>query len=186
MHVARGERDRCYRPSHALPPVCRGCSATVDTGVHARGNVQVAHVFVERDEITGVLDWSQAGHGDAMYHLAILAPGAPRTPQPRHRRIRRRRRLRGAPRLVVAAKPDGDLLAGRAGYDPCSPGCEIDGVRFQLPGFTMRPTTTTVVPPPRPIALLHAGCELPVCKPRNARSAPAVLLCRDSARTTIR
>ena len=35
------------------------------------GDVQITHVFVEGDEMTGVLDWSEAGPGDALYDLAI-------------------------------------------------------------------------------------------------------------------
>ena len=39
------------------------------------GDLQVAHVFVDGDEITGVIDWSEAGQGDALYDLAILTLG---------------------------------------------------------------------------------------------------------------
>ena len=39
------------------------------------GDLQVAHVFVDGDEVTGVLDWSEAGQGDAMYDLASLTLG---------------------------------------------------------------------------------------------------------------
>jgi aminoglycoside phosphotransferase (APT) family kinase protein len=31
--------------------------------------------FVEGDEVTGVLDWSEAGPGDALYDLATLTLG---------------------------------------------------------------------------------------------------------------
>ena len=41
------------------------------------GDLQVAHVFVDGDEVTGVLDWSEAGRGDAMYDLASLTLGHP-------------------------------------------------------------------------------------------------------------
>ncbi|WP_327095349.1 phosphotransferase [Nocardia vinacea] len=40
------------------------------TPVFTHGDLQVAHVFVDGGEITGVLDWSEAGRGDALYDLA--------------------------------------------------------------------------------------------------------------------
>ena len=45
------------------------------TPVFTHGDLQVAHVFVDGDEITGVVDWSEAGQGDALYDLAILTLG---------------------------------------------------------------------------------------------------------------
>ncbi|HLK01118.1 MAG TPA: phosphotransferase [Streptosporangiaceae bacterium] len=35
------------------------------TPVFTHGDLQVAHVFVDDDEITGVIDWTEAGPGDA-------------------------------------------------------------------------------------------------------------------------
>src|SRR4029077_6104296 len=43
--------------------------------VFMHGDLQVAHVFVDSDEVTGVLDWSEAGQGDALYDLASLTLG---------------------------------------------------------------------------------------------------------------
>ena len=45
------------------------------TPVFTHGDLQVAHVFVDGDEITGVIDWSEAGRGDALYDLATLTLG---------------------------------------------------------------------------------------------------------------
>jgi Ser/Thr protein kinase RdoA (MazF antagonist) len=45
------------------------------TPVFTHGDLQVTHVFVDVDEITGVIDWSEAGPGDALYDLAILTLG---------------------------------------------------------------------------------------------------------------
>jgi Ser/Thr protein kinase RdoA (MazF antagonist) len=102
------------------------------TPVFAHGDLQVAHVFVDGDEITGVLDWSEAGQGDAMYDLASLTLG-------------HRDRLSD----VVAgygADVDLDVIRGwwslrcltairwlvEHGFDPAAPGCEVDVLRSQL------------------------------------------------------
>jgi aminoglycoside phosphotransferase (APT) family kinase protein len=45
------------------------------TPVFAHGDLQITHVFVGGDEITGVIDWSEAGRGDALYDLAGLTLG---------------------------------------------------------------------------------------------------------------
>lgn len=39
------------------------------------GDLQVDHVFVAGDEITGIIDWSEAGQGDPLYDLAALTLG---------------------------------------------------------------------------------------------------------------
>lgn len=45
------------------------------TPAFTHGDLQVAHVFVDGDEITGVIDWSEACQGDALYDLANLTLG---------------------------------------------------------------------------------------------------------------
>jgi aminoglycoside phosphotransferase (APT) family kinase protein len=45
------------------------------TPVFTHGDLQVTHVFVDADSITGVVDWSEAAVGDAMYDLASLTLG---------------------------------------------------------------------------------------------------------------
>ncbi|HEY3905509.1 MAG TPA: phosphotransferase [Streptosporangiaceae bacterium] len=45
------------------------------TPVFTHGDLQIAHVFVDGDEITGVIDWSGASQGDALHDLAILTLG---------------------------------------------------------------------------------------------------------------
>ena len=42
------------------------------TPVFIHGDLQVDHVFVDGDEITGIVDWSEASQGDALYDLATL------------------------------------------------------------------------------------------------------------------
>ena len=45
------------------------------TPVFIHGDLQINHVFVNDDQITGVIDWSEAGQGDALYDLAVLTLG---------------------------------------------------------------------------------------------------------------
>ena len=47
------------------------------TPVFIHGDLQVDHVFVAGDEVTGVLDWSEASRGDALCDLATLTVGHP-------------------------------------------------------------------------------------------------------------
>jgi aminoglycoside phosphotransferase (APT) family kinase protein len=43
--------------------------------VFTHGDLQLTHVFVDGDEVMGVIDWSEAGRGDALYDLAVLTLG---------------------------------------------------------------------------------------------------------------
>jgi aminoglycoside phosphotransferase (APT) family kinase protein len=45
--------------------------------VFIHGDLQVDHVFVAGDEVAGVIDWSEAAGGDALYDLATLTLGHP-------------------------------------------------------------------------------------------------------------
>jgi aminoglycoside phosphotransferase len=45
------------------------------TPVFIHGDLQVDHVFVDGDEVTGVVDWSEASPGDALFDLATLTLG---------------------------------------------------------------------------------------------------------------
>jgi aminoglycoside phosphotransferase (APT) family kinase protein len=47
------------------------------TPVFTHGDLQVAHVFVAGDVVTGLLDWSEAGRGDPLFDLACLTLGHP-------------------------------------------------------------------------------------------------------------
>ena len=42
------------------------------TPVFIHGDLQITHVFVDGDEVTGIIDWSEASKGDALYDLATL------------------------------------------------------------------------------------------------------------------
>jgi aminoglycoside phosphotransferase (APT) family kinase protein len=100
--------------------------------VFTHGDLQVDHVFVEGDEITGVIDWSEASQGDALYDLATLTLG-----HEEH-----------LGDVVAGYGTDADLDVIRAwwsvrslrnvrwlvehGFDPFSPGCEVDVLRSRL------------------------------------------------------
>jgi aminoglycoside phosphotransferase len=99
------------------------------TPVFTHGDLQITHVFADGDEITGVIDWSGAGQGDALYDLAILTLG-----HEEH-----------LGDVVAGYGTDVDLDVIRAwwslrsllaarwliehGFDPSSPGCEFDVLR---------------------------------------------------------
>jgi len=42
------------------------------TPAFIHGDLQITHVFVDGDEVTGVIDWSEASQGDALFDLATL------------------------------------------------------------------------------------------------------------------
>lgn len=102
------------------------------TPVFTHGDLQVDHVFIDAAKITGVVDWSEAGQGDALYDLAMLTLG-------------HEERLRD---VVAGYGTDVDLDVIRAwwswrsliairwlvehGFDPFSPGCEVDVLRSRL------------------------------------------------------
>jgi aminoglycoside phosphotransferase (APT) family kinase protein len=102
------------------------------TPVFAHGDLQLAHVFVAGDEVTGVIDWSEAGPGDALFDLAILTLG-----HEEH-----------LADVVAGYGTDVDLdvihgwwswrslvavrwLAGH-GFDPSAPGGEVDVLRARM------------------------------------------------------
>lgn len=102
------------------------------TPAFVHGDLHVAHVYAEGDRITGVLDWSEAGQGDAIYDLASLTLG---------HREHLDDVLTGYGRDVDAEAIRGwwsfrSLLSIRwlaeHGFDPAAPGCEIDVLHAQL------------------------------------------------------
>ncbi len=42
------------------------------TPVFIHGDLHIEHVFVDGDEVTGIIDWSEARQGDALFDLASL------------------------------------------------------------------------------------------------------------------
>ena len=102
------------------------------TPVFTHGDLQVNHVFVDADEVTGVLDWSEAGQGDDLYDLAILTLG-----HEEH-----------LGDVIAGYGADVDLDVIRAwwslrsllgirwlvehGFDPFLPGCEVDVLKARM------------------------------------------------------
>jgi aminoglycoside phosphotransferase (APT) family kinase protein len=102
------------------------------TPVFTHGDLQIDHVFADGDEITGVIDWSEAAQGDALYDLATLTLG-----HEEH-----------LDDVIAGYGADVDLDVIRAwwslrslrgvrwlvehGFDPFSPGCEVDVLRSRL------------------------------------------------------
>jgi len=102
------------------------------TPVFAHGDLQVDHVFVDGDVITGVIDWSEASQDDALFDLAIMTLG--HEEQLGH--------------VVAGYGTDVDLDVIRGwwswrslvvirwlvehGFDPFLPGCEVDVLRSRL------------------------------------------------------
>ncbi|MFD6142870.1 phosphotransferase family protein [Promicromonospora sp. NPDC060271] len=102
------------------------------TPVFVHGDLQLAHIFLEGDEVTGVIDWTEAGQGDALFDLAVLTLG-------------NEDRLDD---VVAGYGTDVDLDVIRAwwslrslvairwlvehGFDPAAPGCEIDVLRARM------------------------------------------------------
>jgi len=102
------------------------------TPVFTHGDLQITHVFVDGDEVIGVIDWSEAAQGDGLFDLASLTLG-----HEEH-----------LGDVVAGYGADVDLEVIRAwwslrslraarwliehGFDPSSPGCEFDVLRSRL------------------------------------------------------
>ncbi|MFC1438627.1 phosphotransferase [Streptacidiphilus sp. N1-10] len=104
------------------------------TPAFTHGDLQIAHVFVDGDEVTGIIDWSEAGRGDALYDLATFTLGHEEHLED----------------VVAGYGTDIDididvihawwslrsLLAVRwlveHGFDPFAPGCEVDALRSRM------------------------------------------------------
>ncbi|QES45598.1 aminoglycoside phosphotransferase [Streptomyces venezuelae] len=102
------------------------------TPVFTHGDLQIAHVFVDGDQVTGIIDWSEAAPGDAHFDLATLTLG-------------HEDRLDD---VLAGYGADVDVDVIRAwwslrsllairwlvehGFDPRAPGCEIDVLRARM------------------------------------------------------
>jgi len=102
------------------------------TPAFTHGDLQIAHVFVDGDEVTGIIDWSEAGRGDALHDLATFTLG-----HEEH-----------LDDVLTGYGKDVDLDVIRAwwslrsllivrwlgehGFDPFAPGCEVDVLRSRM------------------------------------------------------
>lgn len=102
------------------------------TPAFTHGDLQIDHVFVDGDEVTGIIDWSEAGRGDALFDLATMTLG-------------HEHHLTDA---LTGYGTDVDLDVIRAwwsvrsllgvrwltehGFDPFAPGCEVDVLRSRM------------------------------------------------------
>jgi aminoglycoside phosphotransferase (APT) family kinase protein len=102
------------------------------TPTFTHGDLQITHVFVDSNEVTGVLDWSEAGQGDPLYDLATVTLG-------------HEERL-GDVLAGYGTDVDLDVIRGwwsvrsllairwlvEHGFDPFLPGCEVDVLRSRM------------------------------------------------------
>ncbi|MEU4086590.1 phosphotransferase family protein [Streptomyces aureus] len=102
------------------------------TPAFTHGDLQIAHVFVEDDEVTGIIDWSEASRGDALYDLATFTLG-------------HEDRL-GDVVAGYGTEVDLDVIRGwwslrsllvvrwliEHGFDAFAPGCEVDVLRARM------------------------------------------------------
>jgi aminoglycoside phosphotransferase (APT) family kinase protein len=102
--------------------------------VFTHGDLQITHVFTDGDQVTGIIDWSEAAPGDAMSDLATLTLG-------------HEERLDD---LLAGYGPGADQDVIRAwwslrslvashwliehGFDPDTPGAEFDVLRSRMRG----------------------------------------------------
>ena len=102
------------------------------TPVFTHGDLQLDHVFVDGDEVTGVIDWSDASRGDALFDLAILTLGH----EENLGDVLTGYDADVDPDIIRAWWSLRSLVAARwlieHGFDPSSPGCEFDVLRSQL------------------------------------------------------
>ena len=103
------------------------------TPVFVHGDLQITHVFVDNDDaVTGVIDWSEASRGDALFDLANLTLGHEEHLDDL---------LAG-----YGTEVDRDVIRGwwslrslsvirwlvEHGFDPSAPGCEVDVLRARM------------------------------------------------------
>ena len=102
------------------------------TPVFTHGDLQITHVFVDGDEITGVIDWSEASQGDALYDLASLTLGH----EEHLADVVAGYGTHVDLDVIYAWWSIRSLLAARwlieHGFDPSSPGCEFDVLRSRM------------------------------------------------------
>lgn len=103
------------------------------TPAFTHGDLQIAHVIVDGDEVTGIIDWSEAGQGDALYDLATFTLG-------------HEEHLDDVAAAGYGTDIDLDVIHAwwslrsllvvrwliEHGFDPFAPGCEVDVLRSRM------------------------------------------------------
>ncbi|MEU1616611.1 aminoglycoside phosphotransferase family protein [Streptomyces sp. NPDC005722] len=102
------------------------------TPVFTHGELQIEHVFVDGGEVTGIIDWSEAGRGDALFDLATLTLG-----HEEHLADVLSGYGTDVDREVIRAWWSLRSLLGvrwlaEHGFDPFAPGCEVDVLRSRM------------------------------------------------------
>ncbi|WP_031048371.1 phosphotransferase family protein [Streptomyces sp. NRRL F-5650] len=102
------------------------------TAAFTHGDLQIAHVFVDGDEVTGIIDWSEAGQGDPLYDLAAFVLG-------HEEHLDDVAAGYGSDvdlDVIHAWSSLRSLLAVRPlieqGFDPFAPGCEVDVLKSRM------------------------------------------------------
>ncbi|MET8227667.1 phosphotransferase [Streptomyces sp. NPDC005301] len=102
------------------------------TPAFTHGDLQIAHLFADGDEVTGIIDWSEAGQGDALYDLATFTLG--------------HEEHLGDVVAGYGTEIDLDVIhawwslrsllvvrwLSEHGFDPFAPGCEVDVLRSRM------------------------------------------------------
>ncbi|MFF3307280.1 phosphotransferase family protein [Streptomyces sp. NPDC002952] len=102
------------------------------TPAFTHGDLQIAHLFADGDEVTGIIDWSEAGQGDALYDLATFTLG--------------HEEHLGDVVAGYGTEIDVDVIhawwslrsllvvrwLSEHGFDPFAPGCEVDVLRSRM------------------------------------------------------
>ncbi|MBB1245967.1 phosphotransferase [Streptomyces durbertensis] len=102
------------------------------TPAFTHGDLQIAHVFLDGDQVTGIIDWSEAGQGDALYDLATFTLGHEEHLDDVLAGYGTDINLD----LIHAWWSLRSLLAVRwlieHGFDPFAPGCEVDVLKARM------------------------------------------------------
>ncbi|MGV9413575.1 phosphotransferase [Nocardia sp. NPDC003693] len=101
------------------------------TPAFIHGDLQLEHVFVDGDEITGVIDWSEAAQGDPAYDIATLTLGHPEHLEDVLSGYGTRVDLEVIRAWWSARSLRGVRWLIEHGIDPGAPGREIDVLRAQ-------------------------------------------------------
>ncbi|WBB61213.1 phosphotransferase [Streptomyces sp. WMMC500] len=102
------------------------------TPAFTHGDLQIAHVFLQGTEVTGIIDWSEAGSGDALFDLATFTLG--------------HEKHLGDLLAGYGADVDADVIRAwwsmrsllivrwlaEHGFDPFAPGCEVDVLKSRM------------------------------------------------------